>query len=1024
MTTPTIKDIRAAAAARRSRRVRNRRLIIGAGVALVVLSLLSWWVVPVVVKGQIESRGTEALARTVTVEQVAFNPFNLALTIRGLQVADPAGGTWVSWQRLRLNPRVWSLVRGRLGFDAIELDGFAGRVAIGADGTLNFADLIAEFEATASGEAGEAEAVEPLKVEIGALAVSEARIEFADASLARPFASTLGPVSFNLTNFHTVGDPEAPYQLVAQTETGERFSWRGDLSATPLRSQGEVELAGLQLAKYGPYLATVTPVELQSGTLQLSARYSVHVVDEGLDLRLEDGAIHLTELAAALPDQSEPSLQMTELAVSGLKLDWLAHSLQVGEINWQGGAVRAVNRADGIDLLQAFALPGAAAESGETEGAMPALQVQIDQLKVAGVAATWRDESLPQTAVLGLADLTAQVDGLDLSDLAKPVRLGLKAVLAEDGGHVAVSGEVAMEPLRPAVEVSVENLAVALGAPYAQKLAGIGIPEGRLNLRGSVGTAGDSLVFRGDVGLNGMRVATMGDETLAQWESLRSEGINLVLEPLTLEVDQVRWVRPDLALSIRQDGSLNWATEPSFATEPEVAIAARRPAEGAESVIRVHHVELVEAQVNFRDGSLVMPAGSQLTDLSGTLQGLSSVEIGKGKANLHGKANGSGAVAITGDFNPLGRPAFTDVQIQFTRVDLSPLNGYVGHYAGYALKGGRLSLDVDFKLKDNAIDSESVVTLDDFNLGAKVTSPDATKLPVSLALKLLRDVNGQIVIDVPVQGSLEDPEFRFGRVVWRVITNLLTKAATAPFAMLGSLVGGGAAEDLDEQVFAAASAELGPTAIQKLDTLAKALAARPGLNLLITGEYDPVADRQAWQPIVLENRLREGAAAGQWAAETGWAAGARASRLVNLYLDVFGEPPIDAAATMAAVEATQAAEAPPSMTEAEPEPDRETFMAVLRRWFGGGAKADAAEGESEAEVAAATVPATVKLLPEAEIERRLVAAVEITDAQLAELAATRAATVRDYLKGRFIAADRLTVETAVPGGSRVKLELQ
>lgn len=1021
MTTPTIKDIRAAAAARRSRRVRNRRLVFGAGVALVVLSLLSWWVVPVVVKGQIESRGTAALARTVSVEEVAFNPFNLAVTVRGLQVEDPAGGTWVSWQRLRVNPRVWSLVRGRLGFDAIELDGFVGRVAIGADGALNFADLVEAVTAEAGDGAGEAEAAEPMQIEIGALAVAEARIEFSDASLERPFASTLGPVSFTLTDFHTVGDPEAPYQLVAETEAGERFSWRGDLSATPLRSEGEVELAGLQLAKYGPYLAAMTPVTLQSGELQLSAKYTVRVVEAGLDLRLEDGAIHLIELAAALPDQSEPSLQMADLTVSGLKLDWLANALQVGEISWQGGAVRAVNRAEGIDLLQAL-VPPAAAAGEETTSELPALQVQIDRLKVAGVAASWRDEALKQPTELGLADLTAQVDGLNLSDLTKPVRLGLQAALANDGGHVAATGELALAPLRPALAVSVENLAVAAGSPYAQELTGIGLPAGRLDLKGSVGTAGDSLVFRGDVGLVGMRVATMSDETLAQWESLRSEGINFVLEPLTLEVDQVRWVRPDLSLSIRQDGSLNWATDPSFATEPEVAIAAQLPADGTEPVIRVHQVELVEAQINFRDGSLVMPAGSHLTDLSGTLSGLSSVEIGKGKAELHGKANGSGAVAITGDFNPLGRPAFTDVQIKFQRVDLSPLNGYVGHYAGYALKGGRMSLDVDFKLKDNAIDSETVVTLDDFNLGAKVASPDATKLPVGLALKLLRDTNGQIVIDVPVQGSLEDPEFRFGRVVWRVITNVLSKAATAPFAMLGSLVGGGAAEDLDEQVFAAASAELSPTAIQKLDTLAKALAARPGLNLVITGEYDPAADRRAWQPMVLENRLRESAAAGQWSPEAGWAAGARSNRLVNLYLDVFGDPPIDAAATMAAVEAAQGAE--PPLAGDEPEPDRASFLAVLRRWFGGGAKAEPTEGEAGGESATATVAPTVQLLPEAEIERRLVAAVEITDAQLAELAMARAAAVRDYLGGHFIGRERLTVESAAPGGSRVKLELQ
>ncbi|MCC5023840.1 MAG: DUF748 domain-containing protein [Candidatus Synoicihabitans palmerolidicus] len=268
-------------------------------------------------------------------------------------------------------------------------------------------------------------------------------------------------------------------------------------------------------------------------------------------------------------------------------------------------------------------------------------------------------------------------------------------------------------------------------------------------------------------------------------------------------------------------------------------------------------VELVEGRVALADQSLAPPAKLAVETLSGMLTGWSTEEPGKGELSLQGKVNGTGPVAIRGAFNPLSRPAYSQVKIDFDRIALLPLDGYIGKYAGYGLERGRMSLDIDFELKDRELRSETVATLYDFTLGTKVENPDATKLLVSLAVALLKDAAGEIVIDVPVRGNLDDLEFRVGRVVWRVITNLLTKAATAPFAMLGALVGGDAEVAWAEQSFEAGGAELNEQVIQNLDTLAQALRDRPALNLTIVGSYDRMEDERALRPMILEQELRE-----------------------------------------------------------------------------------------------------------------------------------------------------------------------
>ena len=987
-----------------------------------MLTVLSVWVIPPVLRGQIQRRTEEALGRPVSVGRVAFNPLRLVVTIDGLEVREVDGSAWLGWDRLRVNLQAWALVRGVLGFDAIELDGFEARIAIDSAGRLNFADLLPEEPAEAESAEGD-----PLAVLIGSLAIRDARILFVDASRGgEAFVTTLGPLSFSLEGFHTVGDPNAPYDFVARTEAGETLSWRGTLSATPLRSQGSIELGGIQLRKYAPYYREFTGAEVRDGALHFVADYALEVSGTGVGVALTKGNLRLDDLALGQPGVADPLVSVPQLEAIGLGLDWSQQTLAVESLVWTGGRVRLVQDDAGLNLVKLLVPGGGGDDHNSASTSQPGLRVTVGSTELKDVAVQWRDETLSKPAEVDVASLSATVKAVDSARLDRMVQVGVDAVLANGGGTMRAIGEASVAPFRPALDVELDRLMLALGNAYLRDAVGYELEQGQLSLGGSLGAVNGALVFRGNAALSATKLQAAAGEKLAQWESLSVEGVSLVLEPLTVEVDQVRWVRPDLMVRIAPDGRLNWAP-----TSPSEVVAAA-PSIAPLPVIRVNRVELVQARLDFADASLVRPAVSLITDLSGELTGLSSVELAKGKASLRGKANGSGGIAIEGDFNPLGRPAYTDLTIDFDRVDLSPLDGYVSHYAGYALQHGRLTLDIDFKLKDRVIRSESVATLDGFTLGSKVDSPDATGLPVPLALKLLRDGKGQIVIDIPVAGELDDPEFRIGRVVWRVIGNLLTKAATAPFALLGSLVGGGAPEDLDEQLFAAAQTSLSETAIQKLDTLATALNDRPGLTLGIRGEYEAQSDALAWRPQVLEERLQERATSGEWTPQGGWVGKARTGQLVNLYLQVFGEPPVESPANESLVQAAVEPPVKPAV-QANAQPDGgtdETLVGWLRRVLGGSKRStgDVEAGPEENPQPAVARPESVLpamvVLPDEEIARRLIEAVQVGEEELRSLATARAAAVRDHLIAKGISPSRLVVEEPLAGAARVKLDLR
>jgi hypothetical protein len=211
---------------------------------------------------------------------------------------------------------------------------------------------------------------------------------------------------------------------------------------------------------------------------------------------------------------------------------------------------------------------------------------------------------------------------------------------------------------------------------------------------------------------------------------------------------------------------------------------------------------------------------------------------------------------VTGNINPFSNQYTNHVKILVSDMDLTPTSPYAGKFAGYGIAEGKLSLDLIYDFAGRSLKSKNVITLDQFTFGDHVDSPEATHLPVRLAVAILKDRNGKIVLNVPIEGSLDDPKFRIGKVVTRAIENILEKVATSPFSLLGAIFGGGG-EELGYQEFSPGSAELTATDRQKLDSLAKGLYQRPALKLEITGSIDPDADKEGLQRAKVDQMIRD-----------------------------------------------------------------------------------------------------------------------------------------------------------------------
>ena len=222
---------------------------------------------------------------------------------------------------------------------------------------------------------------------------------------------------------------------------------------------------------------------------------------------------------------------------------------------------------------------------------------------------------------------------------------------------------------------------------------------------------------------------------------------------------------------------------------------------------------------------------------------------------LDGRVDEYGLAKIDGALNPFDPKANTEVKLVFRNVEMTSLTPYSARFAGYRIDSGKLSVDVQYKINDSRLVGDHRIILDKLTLGEKVESPGAMNLPLDLALALLKDADGKIDIGLPVSGDLDNPQFSYGQVILKAIVNLFTKIITAPFAIIGRLMGVESA-NLDTVGFEPGSIVLPPPEREKLKQLAEALKKRPNLRLDVQGCFNAKADSDAMKSLESQEKHR------------------------------------------------------------------------------------------------------------------------------------------------------------------------
>lgn len=577
---------------------------------------------------------------------------------------------------------------------------------------------------------------------------------------------------------------------------------------------------------------------------------------------------------------AEEWMKIDTFSIKGGQLDLAKHEVRIDNVLARG--VRGLLRrtADGqLDWLQPPALR--VVEASQKDVSAP---WKITVAKYAGedVALRFEDRAVSPAA-------THTVDGLGFEVENLSTEPGQSAKVAarfkfNRQGDVSLDGTLQPFPLNALtanVNLDVKTLGLLPLQPYFGEKLNIAVTRGQLTVGGNLQLRLDDADKKSEApvlsgGFSGQ--ATVGDfyavdklnsADFLRWKSFYLGKIDVRLNPDSVSIGEVALsdffarviVSPEGKLNlmqiVRQEGAPAVVAAPPAATSTSgdgKAVAAVAPAAAPVLPLKIGKITLQGGTVRFSDNFVKPNYSANLRQIGGRITGLSSEPGSIANLELRGSYDNVAPLTVTAKINPLSAKPYLDLLAEIKGLELTAFSSYSGKYAGYAIEKGKLSLLVKYKIENDQLEAENRVFLDQLTFGDPVDSPDATKLPVTLAVSLLKNRNGEIDLDLPISGSLNDPQFSVGGLVVKVIVNLLVKAVTSPFALLGSMFGSG--EELSNVEFDYGRAAITPAAQQRLENLSKALADRPALRLEVEGRVDPERDREGLKSARIDRKVR------------------------------------------------------------------------------------------------------------------------------------------------------------------------
>ncbi|KQR76350.1 AsmA family protein [Burkholderia sp. Leaf177] len=725
---------------------------------------------------------------------------------------------------------------------------------------------------------------QPLDLSIKHVAIDQGQIAFNDNLMAQPAQLGLKALDVTLDDFSTLGKAPARYTLKTALDHGGTLAASGGFTLPGKNADAKLALAGLPLPPLQPYVANALAARVSDGALSANLPLHVDWSKPEASIQVSAGDVSLKSLKL-VPTANTAPVALASAEAKITKIDVAARTAALESVTLNGLSIDAKRLKDGSIDLAALAGPHEAAPEvsathkiQKTNAAGPAWRYQIAQVSLADSTAEFTDETTPTPVKLHIAPLQVNVKQVT-DDLTKPLAVDGKLTL-NGNGALATAGTLTIKPLSLALHLDASQLDAAAFEPYFGSALNASLSSALLTANGDASFSGEGRTlkagYKGDVSLSNVRlIDRVSSQPLAGWKLLGLTKLNARYDEKGADVEAARVTFANFYGRVLLDaqGKLNLrdvvvkdktgiqtvaATPAPAASAP----ATSKPASTSTSTsptpnLRFGELVLQNGRVTYTDNFIKPNFTANLVAITGTIGAFGTHSTVSAPVDVAAKLNANGPVSIKGTVNPLIAKPALDLTASAHDVELPNISPYSTKYAGYPITKGKLNVDLHYQLADDKLSANNHLFIDQLTFGDHVDNSTATKLPVRLAVSLLKNSRGEIDVNIPISGSLSNPEFSVGALVWKAIVNLLERAVTAPFSLLANAFGGGKnAEELGYVEFDPGSSTLSDASKEKLDTIAKALADKPSIKMDLSARVDPAVDEPGLRAAYVDRQVK------------------------------------------------------------------------------------------------------------------------------------------------------------------------
>lgn len=798
-----------------------------------------------------------------------------------ISARTPAGETFDCQGKIALTPlntdgklslntlrlaTLWPFMKDRL-----DLESVSGNLSLSTDYKLETGNAPLQFQCThfhtelSDLSLKRPHAEKPFFV-LNRLDVDQARFNLSEKQIE------IGKIDIAAGALNLITDPDGRMNIlqIAREDAGEKSAENAPVEphGNPASSPWKINADSVQIQDIAfefDDFSRASPVRIGVSSVGIQFGAKIQAGSPELQVSVSDFSSELKSARIQESGASQPVFQTNRLTVEGGALDLSSRTVTVSSIALHGGSADVRRDAKGEINWQHLFSPrkgeGAPPAAAAPKTSEPPCNFRIQTFQVDDFSSDlWDMKTVPGNPILNIRKVSCRLSDVDgKSPMGFEMGFSLK-----QGGNVLIHGKLNPETSDVDADLDLKTLSLTPLQPYIQPVAAVVLKSADASFSGKChyGTtaAGPKIVYTGSADLNHLLIVEPGiSKPLIGWKSLEIPHLKLTTQPDNLNIDKIRLVHPIGEVIIAEDHTLNLTKILKNRGSRKKSGTARKPISHKQEKpfpVRIGKVEIENGNMIFADLSLRPQFMTKIHDLKGWVSGLTSTGDASSQIQLNGIVDQYGMAKIIGKINLFNPGKSTDMSVIFKNVEMTSLTPYSGKFAGRRITSGKLSADLKYRIQDDKLLGDNQIIVDNLTLGQHVDSPDAVNLPLDLAVALLKDSSGRIDLGLPVSGDLNDPQFSYGQLIWKALTNLLTKIVTSPFRALGALFGSGD-ESQVTIAFDPGSSELLPPEKEKLQKLADTLKNRPQLKLGVTGHYNPDTDGAAIKKQTLNLTIAE-----------------------------------------------------------------------------------------------------------------------------------------------------------------------